>query len=78
MRYLKMAITTETQNQQNQPLYLAETINKIQQLPEPLVESYFSDYLTNLENPCLYAIPVVLLINNDKLFVVRTIRCTNR
>ena len=77
-----MAITTETQTQQKQPLYLAETIHKIQQLPEPLIkevndfidfifvkqdnkrwqqwnhfnealdlsESYFSDYLTNLES----------------------------
>jgi hypothetical protein len=45
MRYLKMAITTETQ--QKQPLYLAETIHKIQQLPEPLIKEVndFIDFI---------------------------------
>jgi hypothetical protein len=48
----KMAITTETQNQQKQSLYLAETIHKINDFNEALdlSESDFSDYLTNLES----------------------------
>ena len=47
MRDLKMAITTETQNQQKQPLYLVETIHKIQQLPEPLIKEVndFIDFI---------------------------------